>query len=183
MVLFFVILSLNYILFRLHSIIGEICMTSPILQFTRTESLCAIQFTSMGRKIIRTCILPMNMNHEAIKEYFASSLYIPIDVVEILKEEEVYVFNKQINEDKENIDCFIDEHWIDVVEYLVEIEQRESILNFNIVAGINTNEKDIENIFRSYYPRNKIFVDSFKDGWLMRSEKKHGGKNETITQK
>lgn len=51
-------------------------MTSPILQFTRKEFLCAIQFTSMGRKLIRTCILPMYMNHEAIKEYFASSLYI-----------------------------------------------------------------------------------------------------------
>lgn len=51
-------------------------MTSPILQFTRKESLCAIQFASMRRKLIRTCVLPMNMNHEAIKEYFASSLYI-----------------------------------------------------------------------------------------------------------
>lgn len=124
-------------------------MTSPILQFTRKESSCAIQFTSKEKKFRRTCILPMNMNQEAIKEYFASSLYIPIDVV----------------------------------EYLVEIEQRKSALNFNIVAGMNTNEKDIENIFRSYYPRNEIFVDSFKDGWLMRSKKRYGGKNETVTQK
>lgn len=158
-------------------------MTSPILQFTRKESLYAIQFVSMGRKLIRTCILPMNMNHEAIKEYFASSLYISKDVVEILKVEEVYIFYEHIDEDKEYMEGFIDEHWIDVVEYLVEIEQRESILNFNIVAGINTNEKDIENIFRSYYPRDKIFVYSFKDGWLMRSKKRHGGKNETIAQK
>ncbi|HCQ8747207.1 hypothetical protein [Enterococcus entomosocium] len=158
-------------------------MTSPILQFTRKESLCAIQFTSKGKKFKRTCILPMNMNHEAIKEYFATSLYIPIDVVEIVKVEEVYIFYEHIYEDKEYIEGFIDEYWIDVIEYLVEIEQRKSILNFNIVAGMNTNEKDIENIFRSYYPRNKIFVDSFKDGWLMRSKKRYGGKNETITQK
>lgn len=53
----------------------------------------------------------------------------------------------------------------------MEIEQRKSALNFNIVSGMNTNEKDIENIFRSYYSRNEIFVDSFKDGWLMRSKK------------
>lgn len=158
-------------------------MTSPILQFARKESLCAIQFTSMGRKLIRTCILPMHMNHEAIKEYFASSLYISKDVVEIVNVEEVYIFYEHINEEKEHFEGFIDEHWIDVVEYLVEIEKRESILNFNIVVGINTNEKDIENIFRSYYPRNKIFVDSFKDGWLMRSKKRRGVKNETITQK
>lgn len=158
-------------------------MTSPILQFTRKEFLCAIQFTSMGRKLIRTCILPMHMNHEAIKEYFASSLYISKDVVEIVNVEEVCIFYEHINEEKEHFEGFIDEHWIDVVEYLVEIEKRESILNFNVVAGINTNEKDIENIFRSYYPRNKICVDSFKDGWLMRSKKRHGGKNETITQK
>lgn len=65
----------------------------------------------------------------------------------------------------------------------MEIEKRESILNFNVVAGINTNEKDIENIIRSYHPKNKICVDSFKDGWLMRSKKRCGGKNETITQK
>lgn len=125
----------------------------------------------------------MNMNHEAIKEYFASSLYISKDVVEILKVKEVYIFYEHIYEDKEYIEGFIAEYWIDVIEYIVEIEQRKSILNFNIVAGMNTNEKDIENIFRSYYPRNKIFVDSFKDGWLMRSEKRYGGKNETITQK
>ncbi len=37
-------------------------------------------------------------------------------------------------------------------------------------------------MFRSYYPRNKFFVDSFKDGGLMRSKKRHGGKNEKITQ-
>ncbi|EOH8750448.1 hypothetical protein ACMDXZ_002923, partial [Enterococcus faecalis] len=121
-------------------------MTSPILQFTRKEFLYAIQFTLMGRKFIRTCILPMYMNHEAIKEYFASSLYISKDVVEILKVEEVYIFYEHIYEDKEYIEGFIDEHWIDVIEYLVEIEQRKSILNFNIVAGMNTNEKDIENI-------------------------------------
>ncbi|MET1943959.1 hypothetical protein ABXL60_11270 [Enterococcus faecalis] len=158
-------------------------MTSPILQFTRKESLCTIQFTSKEKKFRRSCILPMNMNQEAIKEYFASSLYISKGFVEILKVEEVYIFYEHIYEDKEYIEGFIDEYWIDVIEYLVEIEQRKSILNFNIVAGMNTNEKDIENIFRIYYPRNKIFVDSFKDGWLMRSKKRHGGKNETITQK
>ncbi|MGC2990376.1 hypothetical protein ACPTGG_10390 [Enterococcus faecalis] len=158
-------------------------MTSPILQFTRKESLYAIQFTYKEKNFKRTCILPMNMNHEAIKEYFASSLYISKDVVEILKVKEVYIFYEHIYEDKEYIEGFIAEYWIDVIEYLVEIEQRKSILNFNIVAGMNTNENDIENIFRSYYPRNKIFVDSFKDGWLMRSEKRYGGNNETITQK
>lgn len=158
-------------------------MTSPILQFTRKESLCTIQFTSKEKNFRRSCILPMNMNQEAIKEYFASSLYISKGFVEILKVEEVYILYEHIYEDKEYIEGFIDEYWIDVIEYLVEIEQRKSILNFNIVAGMNTNEKDIENIFRIYYPRNKIYVDSFKDGWLMRSKKRHGGKNETITQK
>ncbi|HCT4863042.1 TPA: hypothetical protein OTY93_001047 [Enterococcus faecalis] len=150
-------------------------MTSPILQFTRKESLCVIQFTSKEKKFKRTCILPLNINHEAIKEYFASSLYISKDVVEILKVEEVYIFYEHIYEhiyeDKEYIEGFIDEYWIDVIEYLMEIEQRKSILNFNIVAGMNTNEKDIENIFRSYYPRNKVLVDSVNDGWLMRSKK------------
>ncbi|MGG5336356.1 hypothetical protein [Enterococcus sp. AZ154] len=157
-------------------------MTSPIQKFTRKESLCSIKFIYKGRKFIRYCILPRNMNQEAIKEYFASSLYLPKNVVEILKVEDVYIVIEKINEDQEYIEGFIDEHWIDVVEYLVEIKQRESILNFNIIAGMNTNEKVIENIFRSYYPRNKVLVDSFKDGWLMRS-KNYGGKNETITQK
>ncbi|HBI1635441.1 TPA: hypothetical protein I0F70_RS09560 [Enterococcus faecalis] len=158
-------------------------MTSSVLKFPRKESLCAIGFTSRGRKFKRTCVLPMNMNHETIKKYFAASISISENFVEIFQQEEVYVLDYHLNEDGECMEGFIDEYWIDVVEYLVEIEQKESILNFNIVAGMNTNEKDIENIFRSYYPRNKIFVDSFTDGWLMRSEKRHGGKNETITQK
>ncbi|EDO0512848.1 hypothetical protein GN336_02435 [Listeria monocytogenes] len=146
-------------------------MPSPILQFTRKEALCDIQFTSMGKKFIRTCILPMNINHEAIKKYFASSLYIPKNVVEILKVEEVYVFYEQINEDEEYTKGFIADHWIDVVEYLVEIVQRESNLNFIIISGMNTSETDIENMLRSYYHRNKIFVDRFKDAWLMRTKK------------
>jgi hypothetical protein len=147
-------------------------MTSSVLNFTRKESLCAIGFTSRGRKFKRTCVLPMNMNHETIKKYLAASISISENFVEIFQQEEVYVLDYHINEDGEYMVGFIDEYWIDVVEYLVEIEQKESILNFNIVAGMNTSEKDIENIFRSYYPRNKIFVDSFNDAWLMRSKKR-----------
>ena len=145
--------------------------TSNEFEIGQKQTLYLIKFIARSNKFYRACICFSHINPHLIKKYIAISVNTLADFVEILSTEEVYVLNSQIEEAKNSVSGYIDAYWLDVITYLVSIEQDEMVENFTIVAGMYTNEKDIENIVRTYYTNSKILVHDIKDGWLMRPEK------------
>lgn len=134
-----------------------------------------IQFESHDTNFRRECVVPKDSDENLVKMFIAKTLHIKEEIIKILRKEKAFVLDKFIDQNFEKdhyeffcVDC-IDFYWIDVVEYVVEITKNGKAIDFSVIVGVETEEREIQKLFQNYFPKENILVDFFKNAWLMRS--------------
>lgn len=65
---------------------------------------------------------------------------------------------------------FINSCWIDVIEYVLEVQKQENLQTYHLIVSMETSEQVLEKAIRKYFYEECITLESFKEAWLMRDE-------------
>ncbi|EOC9190080.1 hypothetical protein ACJB9C_002197 [Listeria monocytogenes] len=70
----------------------------------------------------------------------------------------------------ETDNVFIDSYWSDIIEYVLEVHKQEIIRTYHLVADMDTNEQVLKKAIKKYFHEESIYLEAFKEGWLMRDD-------------
>lgn len=128
-----------------------------------------IQFSSRNdQKMSRNCIVPVEVEEEELRTYFSKSTQIGEKNVRIQNNGLVTILDDLIDKERKTDSDFISSFWIDIVEYMVEVQQNDNYQEYLVIAGMETEEQDIKNVFQKENAEATVLVENYKDGWLKR---------------
>lgn len=132
------------------------------------KKLCLIQLSSYSERIRfkRLVIVPVNWSENEIRDYVDKSVNATGIEVVLYTCEEVYIYDESIEEVQTNDANRIEYFWNDAKEYFVEINKKNTTINFVVIAGLNTDEEDISKLFCEKYKNEKILVEHAFDCWI-----------------
>ncbi|WP_368562365.1 hypothetical protein [Enterococcus faecalis] len=142
-------------------------MSNRKLELEKGNMLYKIQFIDGLRKFSRICVIPSIFDKESVINYFAKSINRPIETIKIISEQETYIFTKKSEVGQLKPICRIDLYWIDVIEYLIEININDVAIEYTVIGDL-ADESLIKKYLIGYYSKAKISVEEYREGWLMR---------------
>ncbi|MEN2259891.1 hypothetical protein AAH971_00390 [Enterococcus faecalis] len=117
------------------------------------------------------CVIPSGFEQRQVINYLVNSLHVTEEAIEsISKCKDVFVLSNLVDKRIEIDNGFIDSYWIDIIEYVLEVHKQENIRTYHLVVGMDTNEQVLKKEIRKYFHEESIYLDVFREGWLMRDE-------------